>query len=122
MQFPFPLALRTKTSQGNSRGRKDGEDRDGYDQLDQRQARLAAAARSVLHTGPYCTCTAVWEPVMLTACCALFFAEARTTAMLASPAALAWNVRTQTVPEPLTPGTPGGREAEITTFPAPSSR
>src|SRR5271156_551354 len=72
--------------------------------------------------GPYCTCTAVCEPVMLTACCALFFAEARTTAMFASPATLAWKVRIQTVPDPLTPGTPGGREAEITTFPAPSSR
>ena len=44
---------------------------------------------------------------MLTACCALFFAEARMICMAASPAALAWKVRTQTVPDSVHAGDAG---------------
>jgi len=33
--------------------------------------------------------------------------------------ALAWKVKCQTVPDPVTPATPGGREAEMTTLPTP---
>ena len=44
-QFPFLFALGPKAGQGNSRGGKDGQDRNRHDQLDQGQARLVGLLR-----------------------------------------------------------------------------
>ncbi len=46
----------------------------------------------------------------------------RVMARTLSPAALAWKLRTQTTPAPLTPAAPGGREALMLMEPGPSSR
>src|ERR1039458_6702381 len=52
----------------------------------------------------------------------LFLAPTFTSVRFESPTPIALKVRMQTWPSPLTPATPGGRDAETVTNPLPSSR
>src|SRR6185437_3605909 len=74
------------------------------------------------HERSYLTVTSTCETPAFTCCWAVLTIPARVMASTLDPALLAWNVRTQTTPEPLKPAAPGGRDATIVTLPAPSSR
>src|SRR5882757_10950122 len=83
---------------------------------------MPTAHDCLLQLNAYCTWTMVPEVMTGSACCLLSRAVALVTLTMLSPADFAWNVRTQSCPDPFTPATPGGREAEMATPPAPSSR
>src|SRR6185369_6815854 len=115
-QFLAPLGGHPGTRQGHRHSRQNQHDREGHDQLDQRQS--AFVSPFPLHTSSYLTLTTSCGLPEATTCPDELFTARLLTLTVVEPFALVRNVRVTRTPEPFTPGAPGMRLSWMLATPA----